>query len=59
MHFYVAGPGFEKVPLQMYFAGDPGNANDFLYRSLRTPAMRDAVTADVTGGTGRFDIVLG
>jgi protocatechuate 3,4-dioxygenase beta subunit len=59
LHFYVAGPGFERVPLQMYFAGDAGNANDFLYRSLPTQGARDAVTADFATGTGRFDIILG
>ncbi len=59
LHFYVAGPGFEKVPLQMYFADDPGNARDFLYRSLPTLALREAVTVDFSSGTGRFDIVLG
>ncbi len=59
LHFYAAGPGFEKTPLQMYFADDAGNERDFLYRSLRTAAMRDAVTVDFAGGTGVFDIVLG
>ncbi len=59
LHFYATGPGFERTPMQMYFAGDPGNEADFLWRSLPTPALRDAVTVDFQGGSGTFDIVLG
>lgn len=59
LHFYAAGPGFERTPMQMYFAGDPGNEADFLWRSLSTPELRDAVTVDFGGGQGTFDIVLG
>ena len=59
LHFYVGGPGFERRPLQMYFAGEPGNADDFLWRSLGTPERQEAVTV-VFGdeGRGTFDIVL-
>jgi len=59
LHFYATGPGFERIPMQMYFAGDTGNDADFLYRSLPTPALRDAVTVGFEGGRGNFDIVLG
>lgn len=59
LHFYATGPGFERTPFQMYFAGDAGNAADFLYRSLPTPELRAAVTASFEGGRGTFDIVLG
>ena len=60
LHFYVAGPGFERTPLQMYFAGEPGNAVDFLWQSLGTPERRDAATVAFGGdGRGVFDIVLG
>ena len=59
LHFYATGPGFERMPMQMYFAGDPGNDVDFLWRALRDPAQRDAVTVDFPDGRGMFDIVLG
>lgn len=59
LHFYATGPGFERTPMQMYFAGNPGNEVDFLWRSLTGPAARDAVTVNFEGGTGTFDIVLG
>lgn len=59
LHFYATGPGFERTPFQMYFADDPGNEIDFLYRSLPGPALRDAVTVTFAYGRGTFDIVLG
>lgn len=64
VHFSVAGPGFEAKPMQMYFAGEQGNARDFLYASLRTPDAQTAVTANFQAGygvepVGIFDIVLG
>ncbi len=59
LHFMAKGPGFEATPMQMYFAGDPGNDRDFLWRALPDPAQRDAVTVDFAQGRGVFDIVLG
>jgi len=59
LHFYATGPGFERTPLQMYFAGDAGNEADFLYRSLPTLEQREAVTVGFAEGRGVFDIVLG
>ncbi len=59
LHFYATGPGFERIPMQMYFARDPGNEVDFLYRSLQTPQLREAVTVGFAEGRGVFDIVLG
>ena len=59
LHFYTTGPGYERTPFQMYFAGDPGNEGDFLYRSLPTAEARAAVTPSFDGGRGTFDIVLG
>ena len=64
LHFYVAGPGFERIPMQMYFGGEPGNEADFLYRSLRTAEAREALTVDFLplnaneAPQGRFDIVV-
>jgi len=60
LHFYATGPGFERTPMQMYFASDAAaNDADFLYQSLPTAEMRDAVTASFVDGRGTFDIVLG
>lgn len=65
IHFTVTGPGFERLTTQMYLAGHPQNAGDFLYQRLGNG--RDAVTvtlapapeleADAQRAT--FDIVLG
>ncbi|MCL4142101.1 UNVERIFIED_CONTAM: hypothetical protein GTU68_048841 [Idotea baltica] len=65
LHFRIGGPGFEPLPTQMYFAGDPGNSRDFLWNSIRNPEARESVTVAFarsaiypTIETGRFDIVL-
>ncbi len=70
IHFRVGGPGFEPLPTQMYFAGEPRNQQDFLLNAIRDPLAKNSLivpfspdTAD--GGTasgvskGRFDIVIG
>lgn len=66
LHFLIGGPGFEPLPTQMYFAGDPGNIRDGLWNSIRDPEARANVTvafqpsATETGTeTGTFDIVVG
>ncbi len=60
LHFYVAGPGFEKTPMQMYFEGDAtDNTRDFLYASLGSDARKRAVTVGFSAGVGTFDIVMG
>lgn len=65
LHFRIGGPGFDPLPTQMYFAGDPGNGRDFLWNSIRDPQARQGVTvafAPMSGSgvqTGVFDIVLG
>ncbi len=64
IHFKVSGPGMRPLVTQMYVAGEPGNARDFLYNSLRDEAERRAVTvalartADGKALAGRFEIVL-
>ncbi|MEQ8354909.1 MAG: protocatechuate 3,4-dioxygenase [Kiloniellaceae bacterium] len=67
IHFAVAGPGVERLTTQMYLAGHPGNAGDFLYNAIRDRAARDSVTVafeaapQIAPGVeaGRFDLVLG
>ena len=38
VHFAVAGRGIERLTTQMYVAGDPLNAKDFLFRRLNADA---------------------
>lgn len=65
IHFAVSGPiGISRLTTQMYLAGHPLNARDFLYNAISDPAARKSVTvafAATSGGPpqGRFDIVLG
>lgn len=51
----------ELLTTQLYVAGDPGNARDFLWRSL-SPAQREAVTRPFTAGpqgmTAEFPVVV-
>jgi protocatechuate 3,4-dioxygenase beta subunit len=70
IHFQITGPGFEPLTTQMYLAGHPLNARDFLYQRLDRRA-RDLVTVELvpapdlepSAKTGAkrasFDIVLG
>ncbi len=63
LHFRVGGPGFEPLPTQMYFAGDPGNESDFLWNAIRDPKARESVTVAFGPATetnvaqGYFEIV--
>jgi protocatechuate 3,4-dioxygenase beta subunit len=67
VHFAITAPGMVRLVTQMYLAGEPLNARDGLYNSIRDPAARAAVTVTLApalqvepgaiGGT--FDIVLG
>jgi protocatechuate 3,4-dioxygenase beta subunit len=64
IHFKVSAPGARTLVTQMYVAGEPGNARDFLYNSIRDEAARRAVTValapapDGKALAGRFEIVL-
>ena len=66
IHFAVAAPGRRELVTQMYVAGEPLNERDGLYRSIRDPRQRAAVTVrlDPAGGiepgalAGSFDLVL-
>lgn len=67
IHFAITGPGIERLTTQMYIAGHPLNARDFLYRSIDDARARDSVSvrfgpAPQVGPdavAGNFDIVLG
>jgi protocatechuate 3,4-dioxygenase beta subunit len=67
IHFAVSGPGVERLITQMYLAGHPKNADDFLYSAIRDPAARDSVSVTFAAApelgpdieAGRFDLVLG
>ena len=64
IHFKIKGRGIAGLTTQLYIAGHPMNARDFIFS--RVPErLRDGVTAafepDADGGPARarFDIVLG
>ncbi|MDJ1159699.1 protocatechuate 3,4-dioxygenase [Chelatococcus sp. SYSU_G07232] len=67
IHFAVTAPGRPPLVTQMYVAGEPQNAADFVYRGIRDPRQREAVTVPLEPANGieagalagRFDIVLG
>jgi len=40
IHFTISGPGIEPLTTQMYVAGAPENAGDFLLNAVRDPAAR-------------------
>ena len=66
IHFAVQAPGRRKLVTQIYVAGEAQNERDGLYRSIRDPRQRAAVTVrlDDANGiepgalAGSFDIVL-
>ncbi len=62
IHVKVLRGARELLTTQLYVAGDPGNARDFLWRSLRTDADRAALTVPFHPGQdglqARFPIVL-
>jgi protocatechuate 3,4-dioxygenase beta subunit len=53
IHFKVRLGVRELLTTQLYVAGDPGNARDFLWRDL-SPAARDAVTVPFERGPDGF-----
>ncbi len=65
IHCAIAGQGIERLTTQMYVAGDPLNARDFIYRRLGkagqaavTVALEPAPEIEPGALAGRFDIVL-
>jgi protocatechuate 3,4-dioxygenase, beta subunit len=66
IHFALKGRGFGPFYTQMYLAGAPENATDFLLARVRDARERDMLIVALQGSpdatapmTGRFDIVLG
>ncbi len=67
IHFAVKRKGQEKFTTQCYIQGEPGNARDRIYNSVRDPKARAAITVDfapipqsqIGELAARFDIVLG
>lgn len=67
VHFAIKLKGHEKWTTQLFVKGDPGNARDRLYQSLRDPKARDSVTVDfvpvknsrIGELAAKFDIVMG
>lgn len=66
IHFAVLIPRRMRFITQMYVAGEPLNERDFLYRSLRDPRDRTALTVTLLPADtlepgalfGRFDLIL-
>lgn len=67
IHFKIMQPGGDTLITQMYFAGEPDNARDFILGSIQDPAQRESVivpledAGEIEPGAlaARFDIVLG
>jgi protocatechuate 3,4-dioxygenase beta subunit len=67
IHFAIKMKGQEKFTTQCYVKGEPQNERDGIYRSVRDPKARDAITVDFQPLEGsrigelsaRFDVVLG
>jgi protocatechuate 3,4-dioxygenase beta subunit len=67
IHYKVKRKGQELLTTQCYVKGEPQNERDGLWRSVRDPKLRDAITVDFAPVEGsklkelaaRFDIVLG
>jgi protocatechuate 3,4-dioxygenase beta subunit len=67
IHVCVKMKGKKEFVTQCYVKGDPGNERDGIWRSLRDPKQRDAVTIDFAPIkesklgelAAKFDIVLG
>jgi len=66
IHFKIMQPGGDTLITQMYFAGEPANARDFILGRITDPAQRDRVivplrdagAAEPGALAGQFDIVL-
>jgi protocatechuate 3,4-dioxygenase, beta subunit len=67
IHFKIAKSAKELLTTQCYVKGEKGNERDGIYRSVRDPKAREAITIDFAPVPGsrigelaaRFDIVLG
>ncbi len=67
IHYKILRAGKELLTTQCYVKGEPKNDRDGIYRSLRDPKAREAVTIDFSPMPGsrigelaaKFDVVLG
>lgn len=67
IHFAISGPGFERLTTQMYIAGHPLNARDFVLGRVADVRARESLMVrfapapeiEPEAKAGRFDIVLG
>jgi protocatechuate 3,4-dioxygenase beta subunit len=67
IHFAIHGHGFARLTTQMYIAGAPENADDFLLNSIQNTAARQALIVTLQPRPelepealgGQFNIVLG
>jgi protocatechuate 3,4-dioxygenase, beta subunit len=67
IHFKIKLKGQRDFTTQLFIKGDPGNAQDGVYRGIGDPAARDLVTKEfapvkesrIGELAARFDIVLG
>ena len=63
IHFAISGPGFEPLVTQMYVAGEPGNATDFVLNNIPDELQRSVIvdlnrSAQDNAWVGQFRIVL-
>jgi protocatechuate 3,4-dioxygenase beta subunit len=67
IHFKIKRGSKELLTTQCYVKGEPGNERDGIYRGIRDPKAREAVTIDFSPVAGsrvgellaKFDVVLG
>lgn len=67
IHFAVKAPGAERLTTQCYVKGHEQNERDGLWRSVKDPKQREAITVDFAPLPGsktaelaaHFDVVLG
>ena len=67
IHFQVKVKGQDKFTTQCYVKGEPGNARDGIYNSVRDKKARESITIDfapikesrIGEVAAKFDIVLG
>jgi len=66
IHFALTGAGFGPFYTQMYLAGAPENARDFVLRSIGDRKARDSLIVALGKSpnpgselAGQFDVVLG
>lgn len=66
IHFKVKGGVFDELTTQLYIAGHPQNPEDWLYRNVGSPELRQLVEAEFVASNSEsaqleaeWDIVLG